>query len=161
MLHVVTGPLYSDLEDAIVEHLQAFRLQHSLKPLTIVVPSEYARLRLQWVLCTEQNLSLFNVHILTFFQLALRIIEEQGQLISHAIRSDNFFREWIHHLMRRKKKRVARLSGINGNSRRVGDSMEYNQRSEKWGRRCEVCSRDTSTKFLDHGSCLSIRLCPL
>ena len=112
MLHVVTGPLYSDIEDAIVEHLQSFLLQHSVKPLTIVVPSEYARLRLQWVLCTERNLSLFNVHILTFFQLALRLIEEQGQLISHAIRSDNFFREWIHHLMRRKKNALPDLAGL-------------------------------------------------
>ena len=83
MLHVVTGPLYSDLEDAIAEHLKSFRAQYPVKPLTIVVPSQYARLRLQWVLCTQRKLSLFHVHILTFFQLALQLVEEQGQLIPH------------------------------------------------------------------------------
>ena len=101
MLHVVTGPLYSDLEDAIAEHLQSFRVQHPVEPLTIVVPSQYVRHRLQWFLCTQRNLSLFQVHILTFFQLTLKLVEEQGQSIFHVIRSDNFFREWIHCLMRR------------------------------------------------------------
>lgn len=112
MLRVVTGPLYSDLEDAIAEHLKSFRVQYPIEPLTIVVPSQYARLRLQWVLCTQRNLSLFHVHILTFFQLALQLVEEQGQLISDAIRSDNFFREYIHQLMRRRKTVLPHLAGL-------------------------------------------------
>ena len=112
MLHVVTGPLYSDLEDAIAEHLQSFRVQHPVEPLTIIVPSHYARLRLQWFLCTQRNLSLFHVHVLTFFQLTLQLVEEQGQLIFHVIRSDNFFREWIHHLMRRRKTAFPHLAGL-------------------------------------------------
>lgn len=100
MLHVVTGPLYSDLEDALAEHLNTFRSHSSLVPLTIAVPSEQVRLRLQWALCAERDLSLFNIHILTFFQLALRLVEERRDTV--AFQSDNFFHEWIHHLLRRR-----------------------------------------------------------
>ena len=103
MLHVITGPLYSDLEDALADHLQSFRSHSPIAPLTIVVPSDSVRLRLQWALCAEQDLSLFNVHLLTFFQLALRVVEEQGPPVARTFHSDSFFREWIHYLLQRRK----------------------------------------------------------
>ena len=103
MLHAITAPLYSDLEEALAEHLQSFRSHSPFAPLTIVAPSEYVRLRLQWALCAERDLSLFHVHFLTFFQLALRLVEEQGSPMSCALRSESFFREWIHRLLHRRK----------------------------------------------------------
>ena len=117
MLYVITGPLYSDLEDALANHLQSFRSHSPIAPLTIAVPSEFVRLRLQWALCAERDLSLFNVHLLTFFQLALRVVEEQGPPVARAFRSDSFFREWIHHLLQRRKSLVpdlARLTDMPG-----------------------------------------------
>ena len=112
MLHVITGPLYSDLEDALASHLQSFRSHSPIAPLTIVVPSDSVRLRLQWALCAEQDLSLFNVHLLTFFQLAMRVVEEQGQPVTRAFQSDSFSREWIHHLLRRRKALVPELARL-------------------------------------------------
>ncbi len=117
MLHVITGPLYSDLEDALASHLQSFRSHSPIAPLTIAVPSDSVRLRLQWALCAERDLSLFNVHLLTFFHLALRVVEEQGPPVARAFRSDSFFREWIHHLLQRRKSLVpdlARLTDMPG-----------------------------------------------
>jgi ATP-dependent helicase/nuclease subunit B len=117
MLYVITGPLYSDLENALADHLQSFRSHSPIAPLTIVVPSDSLRLRLQWALCAERDLSLFNVHLLTFFQLALRVVEEQGPPVTRAFRSDSFFREWIHHLLQRRKSLVpdlARLTDMPG-----------------------------------------------
>lgn len=112
MLYVITGPLYSDLEDALADHLQSFRSHSPIAPLTIVVPSEFVRLRLQWALCAERDLSLFNVHLLTFFQLALHVVEEQGPPVARAFRSDSFFREWIHHLLQRRKALVPDLARL-------------------------------------------------
>lgn len=117
MLHVVTGPLYSDLEDALAEHLQSYRSQSPITPLTIVVPSEYVRLRLQWALCVERDLTLFNVNVLTFYQLALRVQEEQGRTPATALRSDCFFHQWMHALLQRRNASLpdlARLREIPG-----------------------------------------------
>ncbi len=112
MLHVVTGPLYCNLEDALAEDLQSFRSRFPFSPLTIVVPSEYVRLRLQWALCAERDLSLFHVHVLTFYQLALQVQEEQGHVLTRSPRSDSFFREWIHSLLQRKKTALPELARL-------------------------------------------------
>ncbi|MDA0739559.1 MAG: PD-(D/E)XK nuclease family protein [Nitrospirae bacterium] len=112
MLHVVTGPLYGNLEDALAEDLQSFRSDSPFSPLTIVVPSEYVRLRLQWALCAERSLSLFHVHILTFYQLALRILEEQGSVAASVHRSDSFFHQWIHSLLLRRKATLPELARL-------------------------------------------------
>ena len=103
MLHIVTGPLYADLEEVFAQHLHSFRVHTPFTPCTIVVPSKHIRLRLQWAFCAERDLSLFNIHVLTFFQLALRLVEEQGPPVSDTLQSDRFFREWIHHLLQRRK----------------------------------------------------------
>ena len=102
MLHVVTGALYSTLEGALADHLRSIRSQSPFAPLTIAVPSEHVRQRLQWALCAERGLSLFNVHVLTFFQIALRIIEEQGHTMALDFRPESFFREWIHQMLKRR-----------------------------------------------------------
>jgi ATP-dependent helicase/nuclease subunit B len=117
MLHVVTGPRYSDLEDALAQHLHSVRSHSPYMPLTIVVPSEYVRFRLQWVLCAERGLSLFNVHLLTFFQVSLRVVEEHGQTFANGFRSNSFFHEWIHHLLQRRSAtlpELVRLSDMPG-----------------------------------------------
>lgn len=112
MLHVVTGPLYRNLEDALAKDLQSFRSDFPFTSLTIVVPSEHIRLRLQWALCAEQGLSLFHVHVLTFYQLALRILEEQGSVAASVHRSDSFFHQWIHSLLLRRKATLPELARL-------------------------------------------------
>ncbi len=112
MLHVVTGPLYSNLEDALGKDLQSFRSDTLFSPLTIVVPSEHIRLRLQWALCAERGLSLFHVHILTFYQFALRVLEEQGSAPASVPRSDSFFHQWLHSLLLRRKATLPELARL-------------------------------------------------
>jgi len=112
MLHVVTGPLYCNLEDTLAENLQSYRAQSPITPLTIVVPSEYVRLRLQWALCAERDLPLFHVHVLTFYQLALRLQEEQGGTPTSGLRSDSFFHQWMHSLLQRRNATLPELARL-------------------------------------------------
>jgi len=77
MFHLVTGPFQPVLESSLVEEIRRQKSTDPLTPLAIIVPSEVLRRRLQWLLCVEQGLALYDVHFLTFHQLALRLYEEQ------------------------------------------------------------------------------------
>ena len=76
MFQIVTGPFQPVLESSLVAEVQELKHSDPLAPLAIVVPSEILRRRLQWLLCVEHGLALFDVHFLTFHQLALRLYEE-------------------------------------------------------------------------------------
>ena len=79
MFHIVTGPFQPVLESSLVAEVQKLKKSDPLAPIAIVVPSEILRRRLQWLLCVERGLALFDVHFLTFHQLALRLYEEEAQ----------------------------------------------------------------------------------
>ncbi|UCE64135.1 MAG: exodeoxyribonuclease V subunit gamma [Nitrospirota bacterium] len=76
MFNVVTGPFHPTLELTLVQEIQRLKSSDSLAPIAIVVPSESLRRRLQWLLCVDHQCSLFDVHFLTFHQLALRLHHE-------------------------------------------------------------------------------------
>ena len=109
MLHVVTGLFHPDLEQALASDLRAFTGPPS-PPCLILVPSENLRTHLKWSFCTEKNQPLFNVHLLTFHQLAVRVLEEQGRQVAAHLRGESFFREWVH---QRLRKRGTDLAGLN------------------------------------------------
>ncbi len=109
MLHVVTGLFHPDLEQALASDLRSFA-SPSTPPCLILVPSERLRAHLKWTLCIERRQPLFNVHLLTFHQLALRVLEEQGCLVADQFRGESFFREWVH---QRLRQRGADLAGLN------------------------------------------------
>ena len=109
MLHVVTGLFHPHLEQALASDLRSFTAPPS-PPCLILVPSESLRTHLKWTFCIKQRLPLFNVHVLTFHQLALRVLEEQGRQVEGQLRGEPFFREWIH---QRLGKRGADLAGLN------------------------------------------------
>ena len=109
MLHVVTGLFHPHLEQALASDLRSFTAPPS-PPCLILVPSESLRTHLKWTFCIEQRLSLFNVHVLTFHQLALRVMEEQGRQVAGRLRGEPFFREWVH---QRLRKGGADLAGLN------------------------------------------------
>ena len=100
MLRIVTGPFHPDLEQALVEEVRHLKASDPLAPLCIVVPSDPLRRRLQWLLCIEQDCALLDVHFLTFFQFAVRLLKEAGSFEPADLRREAFFRELVHHLLR-------------------------------------------------------------
>jgi len=78
MFTLLTGPFHPSLENALVEIVRQFKQADPQVPLSIVVPSELMRRRVQWVLCAEHGLSLFHVSFLTFHQLVLRLQAERA-----------------------------------------------------------------------------------
>ncbi len=109
MLRVVTGLFRPDLELALAADLRPFTTDPTARCL-ILVPSERLRAHLTWTFCIEKSQPLFNVHLLTFHQLALRVLEEGGHQEAVRLRSESFFQEWVH---QRLRKEGAGLPGLN------------------------------------------------
>ena len=109
MLHVVTGLFQPDLEQALASDLRSVTTPPS-SPCLVLVPSESLRAHLKWTFCIEKGLPLFNVHLLTFHQLAVRLLEEQGRQVAARLRGESFFREWVH---QRLRKRDTDFAGLN------------------------------------------------
>lgn len=116
MLKIVTGPYYPDLEQALVDEVRQFKSADPLTPLALVVPSDSLRRRLKWLLCVERQCALFDVHVLTFHQLALQLYHEQRTLQDGCkqgppieLVSDLFFERLLSHIARRK---MAGLQGL-------------------------------------------------
>lgn len=109
MLHVVTGLFQPDLEQALASDLRSGNTPPSSSRL-VLVPSGSLRTHLKWIFCIEKGLPLFNVHLLTFHQLAARLLEEQGRQVVARLRGESFFREWVHQRLRR---RDADFTGLN------------------------------------------------
>ncbi|MEE8125310.1 MAG: PD-(D/E)XK nuclease family protein [Nitrospirales bacterium] len=77
MFTLLSGPFHPNLESALVQQVQQIKAADPRAPLAIIVPSESLRRRLQWVLCAEHFCTLFDVHFLTFHQLALYLQAER------------------------------------------------------------------------------------
>ncbi|MGB0911001.1 MAG: hypothetical protein ACPGYT_11615, partial [Nitrospirales bacterium] len=82
MFHIVSGPFHPVLESSLVHEIQELKSANPFTSLALIVPSEMLRRRLQWLLCVEQGLALYDVHFLTFHQLALRLYDERTQAVS-------------------------------------------------------------------------------
>lgn len=109
MLHVVTGLFQPALEQTLASDLRSFTTSPS-SPCLVLVPSENLRTHLKWTFCIEKRQPLFNVHLLTFHQLAARLLEEQGRQVAARLRGESFFREWVH---QRLRKRDTDFAGLN------------------------------------------------
>src|SRR5262245_35982740 len=101
MLRIVTGPFHPDLELRLVEDVQQIKAADPLASLTVVVPSASLRQRLKWLFCIEHEAALLDVHFLTFFQFAERLLQEAASLGPLTVRSPFFFQALVHHLLRR------------------------------------------------------------
>lgn len=112
MLHVVTGLFHPELEQSLASDLRSLKADHPFSPCLILVPSESLRTYLKWTLCVERGQPLFNVQVLTFHQLALRVLEERDRRPSSRLRSGAFFREWVHHLLRKRGTDPVGLEGL-------------------------------------------------
>jgi len=94
MLHLITGPFHPDLESALVAHVRLLKQGEPLAPVAVIVPSQQLARRVKWLLAVEQGLALLEVHVLTFHQLAVMLIEEGGtQPSDRAAVADGLLRE--------------------------------------------------------------------
>src|SRR5690349_13967483 len=99
MLTIITGPFHPGLELALVEEVRRLKATDPLTPLTIVVPSDPLRRRLKWLLCVDHQCALFDVHFLTFHQLAARLLQEAGIDAVSRVRPEFFYRELVHQVL--------------------------------------------------------------
>ena len=76
MLKVVTGRFHPTLESAFVEQIQRLKAADPWAKLAVLAPSTPILHRLRRVLAIEHGLSLLNIHLWTFHQLALRLADE-------------------------------------------------------------------------------------
>ncbi|HEY1266008.1 MAG TPA: PD-(D/E)XK nuclease family protein [Candidatus Binatia bacterium] len=76
-MQILLGPFHPYLEDALVEEIIRLKRDNALAPVLILVPSNTLRRRLKILLSRERRLNFINLHMLTFFQLSRRLLEER------------------------------------------------------------------------------------
>ncbi|WHZ21795.1 MAG: ATP-dependent helicase/nuclease AddAB, subunit B [Nitrospira sp.] len=108
MLRLVTGPFHPTLESTLVQDLLALKAQDPSAALALVVPSDQLRRFLKQLLALKHGLTLLNVHILSFHQLALHLDHERriyGETSDTERRinlvTDIFFEHLLRHLGQR------------------------------------------------------------
>ena len=113
MLRVIAGRFHPDLESSLADSIRSVKQAYPFAPLAVLVPSSTLQSRLKRYLAVEQGLSLLNVHLLTFHQLALRLGDEVRQESDHVrlprIVDDLFFEQLTRHLVRYRLAGVDRL----------------------------------------------------
>ncbi|HNC84511.1 MAG TPA: hypothetical protein PK999_15770, partial [Nitrospira sp.] len=108
MLRLVTGPFHPTLETRLVQDLRALKSKDRLASLAIIVPSDQLRRSLKRLLILQEKLSLLNVHILSFHQLALHVDRERRTAEGAApgrqmdLVSDVFFEHLLRHIGQRR-----------------------------------------------------------
>jgi ATP-dependent helicase/nuclease subunit B len=111
-MRTVLGPFHPHLESALVDEIRRHKAGHPLLPVLILVPSDALRRRLKILLTREQNLSLVNLHLLTFHQLSLRLSSEVNGMNPPMLRDDLFFEEALRQMIRTKQPGTEAFAGI-------------------------------------------------
>ncbi len=113
MLRVVTGRFHPSLESALVDHLKRVKASDPLAPIAIFVPSKPLVDRVRTLLAVEHQLSVLNVHVLTFHQLALRLAGEVAvdDPLPRVV-DELFFEQLVRHIVRSKLSSQAPLQRI-------------------------------------------------
>jgi|CXWL01.1.fsa_nt_gi ATP-dependent helicase/nuclease subunit B len=117
MLRVITGRFHPVLESSLVEHLTRIKAADPLAPIAIFVPSKPLADRLRALLTVEHRLSILNLHVLTFHQLALRLAGEVS--VTHPLPrvvDELFFEQLVRHIIRSKFSSQAPLQRIGQSS---------------------------------------------
>jgi ATP-dependent helicase/nuclease subunit B len=118
MLKVVTGPFHPSLETALVELIRRLKTADAWGRIAVVVPSTPLLDRIRRLLAIDHQLSLLNVHLLTFHQLALRVADEERHRTRGGplrIVDDLFFEHLIRHVLTKPQSESSAF-------RRLGDS---------------------------------------
>lgn len=117
MLRVVSGRFHPDLESALVERLTCIKARDFLASIAIFVPSKPLADRIRTLLAVEHRLSLLNLHILTFHQVALRLAGEvpAAQPLPRIV-DELFFEQLVRHIVRSKFSSQAPLQRLRQSS---------------------------------------------
>lgn len=120
MLRVVTGRFHPHLESSLVDHIRQAKARDPVAPLAVLVPSNQLIDRVRRLLAIEQGLSLLNVHLLTFHQLALRLADEAREQAGAApplrLADELFFEQLVRHIVRRRLPGLTALQHIGHSS---------------------------------------------
>lgn len=120
MLRVIAGRFHPDLEASLVDSIRRVKQADPFAPLAVLVPSATLQRRLKRLLAVEQKLSLLNVHLLTFHQLALRLGDELRRESDHVrlphVVDDLFFEQLIRYLVRHRLPGVEQLQHMGHSS---------------------------------------------
>jgi ATP-dependent helicase/nuclease subunit B len=106
MLKVVTGRFHPSLESAFIQHIQRLKAADPWAKVAILAPSKPILDRLRRLLAVEHRLSLLNLHLFTFHQLALRLADDLGpgeESPQIDVVDDLFFEQLIRQLVERQR----------------------------------------------------------
>lgn len=114
MLKVVTGRFHPSLESAFVDQIQRIKTVDPWTKVAIVVPSTAILDRIRRLLAVDHGLSLLNVYLLTFHQLALRLADERRGAASAPLRivGDLFFEQLVRQLVEERLARTPALRAL-------------------------------------------------
>ena len=110
-MQTILGPFHPDLENALVDKILKYKADDPFCPLLILLPSDSLRRHLKTVLSRSRRLSLLNVQLLTFYQLALRLWEESNRA-PLKLQSDLFLEEALRKIIRRRQPGAEPFAGI-------------------------------------------------
>ncbi len=120
MLRVVTGRFHPHLESSLVDHIRRAKAADPFAALAVLVPSKPLADRLRRLIAHEHRLSLLNVHILTFHQLALRLAAEvrdqPGREPALQVVDELFFEQLVRHIVRSRLSSLIPLQHIGHSS---------------------------------------------
>ena len=98
-MRTILGPFHPNLENVLIDEIARFKVTDPMTPLLILLPSDLLRHRLKILMSREHRLSLLNVHLLTFYQLSLRLYAERSSS-PFTLHSDLFLEEALRQLIR-------------------------------------------------------------
>lgn len=117
MLKVITGRFQPHLESALIDHIKRIKTADRLAPIAILVPSKTLADRIRTLLAVEHGLTLLNLHVLTFHQLALRLAgETSNDRPLPRVVDELFFEQLVRHIVRSKLSSLAPLQRIGHSS---------------------------------------------
>lgn len=111
-MQVILGPFHPHLEVALAEEISHRKNADPLAPLLVLVPSESLRERLKILLAQDHGLNLLNLHLLTFFQLSVRLFEELYGVRGQKLSDDLFLEEALRQLIRAGHRAAAGFSEL-------------------------------------------------
>lgn len=122
MLRVVAAPFHPHLESALADEVRTLKSSDPLAPLAIVVPSQPLAGRVRRLLALEEGLTLLQVHVLTFHQLALRLRDEIVRkrpvpgISSMQFVDELFFEQLVRHIVHSRLSTMAPLQQLGRSS---------------------------------------------
>ncbi|HTM10223.1 MAG TPA: PD-(D/E)XK nuclease family protein [Verrucomicrobiae bacterium] len=111
-MQIVLGPFHPYLEEALVEEILHLKKGEPLAPILLLVPSNSLRRRLKVFLARERGLNFLNLHILTFFQLSRRLLEERFGSEAPVLQESGLLEEVLRQIIRARLPGTAPFAGL-------------------------------------------------